>query len=358
MKEIGSEFWNVPVTNDAVASIIPERAQWYLSGRVALTSIIQDIKKRHPEIHTVSLPSYCCDSMIAPFLANQLVVSFYDVTFSESGIAVDWTSAYCSDVILIMEDYFGYSSSKAPEKLEGYHGFVIRDLTHSMMGKRKYGSADYYFGSLRKWCGFITGGFAFSASSDVLPNNNQERGQKVIRLRKQAMQQKLEYLQGRRSNKDYLKLFNTAEEELESIGISKNVIVADQTDVDLVKHLDVNVIRTRRRTNAEFLLEGLSNELAIDVIYPIFTTLSKDDVPLFIPVLIKNQPLRDSLRKYLTAHDIYCPIHWPVTSYHILTPKTQNIYNRELSIVCDQRYDLLDMRRIINTIRDFFENSQ
>lgn len=128
--------------------------------------------------------------------------------------------------------------------------------------------------------------------------------------------------------------------------------------MDLVKHLDVNVIRTRRRTNAEFLLEGLSNELAIDVIYPIFTTLSKDDVPLFIPVLIKNQPLRDSLRKYLTTHDIYCPIHWPVTSYHILTPKTQNIYNRELSIVCDQRYDLLDMRRIINTIREFFENSQ
>ena len=71
MKEIGSEFWDVPVT-EIENNIFPKSTQWFLSGRSALQAIINDIK----ECHTVAMPSWCCDSMVKPFVDAGYTVRF------------------------------------------------------------------------------------------------------------------------------------------------------------------------------------------------------------------------------------------------------------------------------------------
>lgn len=82
--------------------------------------------------------------------------------------------------------------------------------------------------------------------------------------------------------------------------------------------------------------------------------MSDNDVPLFVPILVKKG-YRDSLRNYLIAHQIYCPVHWPVSEYHReVTKDGRIIYEEELSLVCDQRYSIADMKREIKTIKQFF----
>lgn len=103
-------------------------------------------------VHTVALPSWCCESMIIPFLKAGLKVYFYPVYFF-GGHLVQEPDLTC-EVILVM-DYFGYASSR---DYSSYPGTVIRDLTHSIFSGF-HQDADYYFGSLRKWSGFLTGGF-------------------------------------------------------------------------------------------------------------------------------------------------------------------------------------------------------
>ncbi len=55
-----------------------------------------------------------------------------------------------------MVDYFGFSSDI---NMEYSDKIIIRDLTQSVFSK-KHEDTDYYFGSLRKWKGVYTGGFA------------------------------------------------------------------------------------------------------------------------------------------------------------------------------------------------------
>ena len=103
--EIGSEFWSVQV-KDVPNHFFPKNTQWFLSGRSALTYILKDIIKKST-VHTVALPSWCCESMIIPFLKAGLKVYFYPVYFF-GGHLVQEPDLTC-DVILVM-DYFGYAS--------------------------------------------------------------------------------------------------------------------------------------------------------------------------------------------------------------------------------------------------------
>ena len=333
MREIGSEFWNVPITNKK-NELFPESTQWFLSGRSALQAVINDIKSKK-KCCTVALPSWCCDSMIKPFIDAGIEVHFYSVSFKNR--IVQNIKKNC-DILFVM-DYFGYISDDL--NLSDYYGAVIRDVTHSVFSK-SYSDADYYFGSLRKWCGVWTGGFAWSNDGNLLEKPLPDESE-YCSLRKESMEQKAEYIEGSRTDKNYLVLFKQAEELLDDI----NVVAADKRDVDLVDYLDVVFIRNQRRANAKVLQEAFPELL-------IFPALKTSECPLFVPVLIPDGK-RDALRRYLINNSVYCPIHWPVSKYHVLNNADMYIYENELSLVCDQRYNEKDMNRMIELINTFME---
>lgn len=304
-KEIGSDFWEIPVSKDE-NDCFPNETKWFLSGRHALEYIVID-----SEIKSVSMPKWCCSSMIEPFIKNNVSVVFYD----------DAPNEQCDAVFLM--DYFGFSSRASVSK--GYKGTVIRDLTHSIFSKT-YSDADYYFGSLRKWAGFITGGFAWGKwkkSIVLLPCDNE-----YVSLRKKAMELKKAYLEGDISEKSYLGLFKKASERLNFCGLCS----AYDADVFAARHFDVDGMKRARRKNAKVLIER------IGCIYP----LGDNDCPLFVPI---KAPKRDALRKYLIDHDVYLPVHWP----------NSDLDGLELSLVCDQRYNENDMNHICDLIQRFYD---
>lgn len=329
-KEIGSEFWNVPIVENT-KDLFDNSFQWFISGRSALKAIISELSN----CKTVAMPSWCCDSMIKPFIESGFDINFYPVFFNNGLIQ---EPNFDSDILFLI-DYFGYTASKID--LSSYKGIIIRDVTHSFFSK-SYSDADYYFGSLRKWCGFWTGGFAWTKDGHNLKNsyicNND-----YISLRAQAMKQKSEYIEGTRTDKNYLKLFEEAEKNLENV----NIMRAADRDISLIKRLDIDYIKNRRRKNAEILMSSFPELL-------MFHESSSTDTPMFVPIII-NDNKRDELRRYLIEHEIYCPVHWPVSKYHVLNEKTNYIFKNELSLVCDQRYKENDMNRMVETIKAYME---
>ena len=334
MKEIGSEFWEVPAS-DEKNDLFPNRTQWFLSGRSALQAVIKELG----EARSVSLPSWCCDSMIKPFADAGYAVRFYPVVF-EDGLVQEFEKD--TDVVFLM-DYFGYTS--ASPDLSGYQGVVIRDVTHSIFSAAS-DDADYCFGSFRKWCGVWTGGYAWTGDGHELTTEAADEADEsvYITLRAQAMKEKQAYMTGLRTDKGYLKVFGAAEDSLETAGIAP----AAERDVFLAQHLCVKRVTDRRRANAEVLRSAFADRL-------IFPELKPTDTPMFVPILVHGGK-RNALRRYLIDHEIYCPVHWPVSEYHKLNEQERYIYDNELSLVCDQRYTEEDMNRMVETIKAFMED--
>ena len=104
-------------------------------------------------------------------------------------------------------------------------------------------------------------------------------------------------------------------------------------------------MRRVRLENVDVLYKGLMGKVRF--LFP-----EEDiDCPLFVPLLLESKK-RDALRNYLRDKNIYCPIHWSIEPEHRLTSLTADLYKREISIVCDQRYDENDMFLILNRIKE------
>lgn len=306
MKEIGSEFWDVPLQKQ-INGIFPEKTQWFLSGRHALRAIVQDLQG----IQSIALPSWCCDSMVQPFVDAGIKVQFYPVIIKKG----DAREIIRNCDAFLQMDYFGYDSE--PIIMEDYKGTVIHDVTHSIFSSLDPG-ADYFFGSLRKWCGVWTGGFAWGKQLKPPGTANEE----YVRLRQTAMKQKAEYInKGTGSKESFLSTFSHAEEMLDE----KEILGGDPRDIDAAKHLDVELIKYQRRENARVLMEAFPDRL-------IFNTIRENDCPLFVPIRLPHD-LRNALRTHLIQKSIYCPIHWPLTGYHHLTDEEIMLYDEELSLV-------------------------
>lgn len=331
--EIGSEFWSVPLS-EKPNDLFDGSEKWFISGTAALEYILDDIIVRK-KVKSAGIPSWCCSSMIEPFVKRGLEVRFFPVTVSDNDLSVQ-VEASDADVLLLV-DYFGYNVRvKAPEN---YGGIVIRDETHSVFSGKAH-DADYYFASLRKWAGFWTGGFARSEkwnSDKEIPQVSRE----YVSLRKSAMEEKLGYLNGETSSKSYLNAFGDCEDFLDNCGI----LAAEPEDIERAAFLDIDTLKTKRRRNAEILIGALKDHV-------LFREFDADSCPLFVPIIVRGDK-RDALRQHLTANRVYCPVHWGISPLHGLDADTRYIYEHEISLVCDQRYDEADMEHILSIIASF-----
>lgn len=349
LKEIGSEFWEVECVEKANSSL-DENACFMLSGRTALEFLIRDIKTQK-SFKRVYMPSYCCHSMIEPFLRHGVDVIFYDVSINDNGgikfnIDIDMEC----DVIFVMQ-YFGYIDSQVDAVAKVFKNkriTVIEDITHSVFCKNPNSRyADYVFGSYRKWTGLASGAVVKKSEGKFLIEKPTKTNEKYCSMRKKAAMLKREYVEMGLidSKKTFLNEFERAEEYLSNN--YQNYLI-DPDSFENLKFLDTDKIVCERRNNAGIILNNLSN---LNYIKPIFN-LNEDDVPLFVPVLL-DVDVRDDFNIYLKKSNIFCPIHWPLSKLHNVSIKSKEIYARILSLVCDQRYGEEEMHYLCDVLRKF-----
>lgn len=349
VKEIGGEFWNLHYVND-ISQVPKVDSLYLLSGRTALDFIIKD-RKAVGRFNSVYMPSYCCHSMIEPFLNNGVKVCFYDVLTDQQGNFVfDINYEFDCDAIYIMQ-YFGFQqpiTEKIAKEFSDRKITVIEDMTHSMYTNRPHSDyADYVYSSLRKWNGLYSGGFAKKVKSQFVIEMPLCTNTDYVELRKKAFQLKKQYMEYNRGAKEaYLNLFHGAEEYLEK---DYRGYLMDPSSYSAYMKSDAKAIRQKRLENASRLLDGISNKKQVQTI---FKSISQEDAPMFLPVLIPLE-LREQFKQYLINHSIYCPVHWPISEFHQISSDSKLIYGKILSLVCDQRYGEEEIKYIVKVINKF-----
>ncbi len=334
-REIGSEFHASPFESGHGLDL-PISGELVFSGRTAIETVLKNI----PEAKKAFLPSYCCESMIQPFREARIEIAFYNVWY-DGGLCVDVAIPPDIDIFLWC-NYFGYINEMP--NLTNFRqdgGVVIEDITHSLLSTSPYHEqADYLVASLRKWEPIICGGYCAAVGGRLQHAPTVEPPESFIRLKYDAMQLKAEYLRTYDESKKplFLKMFGDSNHWLAE---NYSVLSIDTWSREYISAVDVESQREIRRTNAYALYEGLQGTVQF-----LFQEEAMD-CPLFVPIVIPHdrEHNRDDIRRYLTAHNIYCPIHWP-------KPQgcDSNLYDMELSLVCDQRYTVEDMKRIVSVL--------
>ena len=341
LNEIGSEFWEVsPVKSDK---------RYFLSGRTALEYIIRDIKK-NSNIDSVLLPSYCCHTMIEPFCRHKIAVRFYSVYFDDiTGICLKIPDRKENEIFYYMT-YFGYQriSGLDMKKIRKNHNIVIEDKTHSWLSGLNRQNYDYSFASFRKWSGFD--GIAEAEKLvGVFTNFPCKTHKKYCKLRKKAFLLKNQFIsRGYGQKEEFLSLYNEAEKLLETDYMGYQPL---HDTMEAFLNLDLGFLAEKRKQNARILIQGLKE---IPEIKLLFDKVEDQDVPLFVPIMIKDK--RDDLRKYLIDRKVYCPVHWPLSDFHgKLNEPEKILYEQELSLICDQRYSKEEMERVVDLIYQYFK---
>lgn len=355
--EYGSEFMEKEPQITECSLFQEEQVYEYLLGRTALDAIVQDATSVY-EIKKVLLPSYCCHTMIHPFLKRGLRVEFYDVVLAENGgltYCIDFEKNF--DAILIMQ-YFGFYDANVLlliSRLKACGKIVIEDATHSILQPLPYSKeSDYVFASYRKWMAVRGGAIvikragAMEEKADILADSSVVRN-RYLAVKNRAIADKKDYFEkGRTSEKTYLTLFHEAELMIEDEYAGFDI---DEESAEIIRHTDYERIKTIRRNNAKCLMDGLGKLPHMKLL---FREVTDWDVPLFVPICMKEQE-RQILRQYLISNHIYLPIHWPMSELHDVTHMGKELFKSELSVICDQRYDVEDMKHITLMISKWAE---
>jgi len=354
-KEIGSEFWTgcSPIGRHGCKWQQPQgwSSLETLSGRVALECVVERIKATGAT--SVYMPSYCCHTMIEPIFKHGLRVAFYDVVLTETGLKRQFNANHGCDVVFLL-DYFGHIDEETAtiakdQKAKGKT--VIYDATHSIYSDFDSTIYDYVFGSYRKW---MDVNYGFVTTKNTIGDNIQadwKQFDEYVDMRTLTFDMKSRFMNGEGVDKQqFLPWINEAEEMLEqnyhhTLPDSRSLIVLEKTDLPS--------LMMARRSNAKVLIDGIT-DLADERIRCFVTNMGAHDTPLFVPVWIKAD-IRNDLRRYLIEHDVYCPVHWPLSDLHIISDEAKKLYQSELSLVCDQRYDHFDMYRIVKTIKNYLK---
>lgn len=344
MIEIGSEFWKQRKQH------ISDNETFYLSGRTALDVIIKDAVKTYG-ITSVLLPSYCCHTMIDPILTNGVGIRFYDVYVEDGILTVDIPEPMVHEMLYIMK-YFGDTDIRyvgVGESLSGW-AVTVEDLTHSCFATDYSIYADYWFTSYRKW--FAVSGIAVAGKRNgKLPEAKKGQHKEYTRLRNIAFSLKQRFMAGENVDKQkFLGVFGQAEELLAAD--YRDYGVGYEEVYSLFQLMDqADDMKAKRRRNAQILIDGLKT---IEGVRVFVDFNDAERCPLFVPIVVEDGK-RDALRKYLINKDIYCPVHWPLSELHLgLSDRAKEIYEKELSLVCDQRYGVDDMERFVREVMYFW----
>jgi len=341
--EIGSEFW---MPCDVTLSIyskswLPKGKDYTFtfSGRTAIETVLNDIGSA---VKKALIPSYCCDSMIEPFQAAGIAVDFYDVRIADS-FEINLAIPTDCDVLLWC-NYFGFQSNYPKDIVLAFQkrgGIVIEDITHSLLSEKQcLENSNYLVASLRKWGPLLSGGFCSKRNGNFTTKPTLTPAHEFLEAKRNAMRLKAQYLSDgdRKKKTQYMQLFAESNHWLVE---HYSRLTMDEESQYMLSRWNLDKIRVRRRKNAQAIYKELTGSKVITPLFP----LSKMDCPLFVPVIVKSG-VRETIRQRLIAEEIYCPIHWP----HPQAECNSNLYDLEISLICDQRYSEQDMNRITSAI--------
>lgn len=357
--EIGSNFW---LTSEETIDLIPLKGSVYgldkwkhciltSSGRGAIKLLFGQL----PRVKRVLLPVYTCSSVINPIENQGIDCQYYPITKQlevDVDRLMDTIIKFKPDAVYF-QSYYGYDTlaSVRPcyKDLQGRGIIVVEDITHSWLSDFNTTEADYSVVSLRKWLELPDGGALLSNKHKIELASEYGESDRIVE----------EFVKASESKERYFQTLNPTDKLVfrQHYVNAKDLLQQDDSPYSLstvsrsvLAKTDFEMIIRRRRENAAYLGQYLN----WGYIEPCILSDNLKATPLYFPIYVKED--RSKLQKELAAHNIYCPVHWPVPTQlsNELYQDASYIYSHVLSLICDQRYNLEDMSSIVEIVNHYY----
>lgn len=357
LSEIGSNFWISPEEIAGQSNIgTPEQFGcagsdyvWMSTGRSATRMVLRTILERQPNISKVALiPAFTCHTVIEPFIELGFNVHTLPMNLNLETSASDILCALSESgsTILLVHRFYGFDTLPGFNQLisdirkQGI--IVIEDSTQCLYSTFERSEADYYVGSIRKWCGVPDGGFAVCREGNFM--NKPICSDDALEIAKrEACEMKYAYMfNGVDCKPESKTRYREAEHILDT---QSSFYAIGKLSALIQTNLDRNRLRNKRRENYTILAKGLRNHSDIQLV---FKELPEDVTPLYLPVFARN---RDEAQSLLADNAVYAPVVWPKADCcPLVCSAADELYDNLLCIPIDQRYDTDDMNRILNIL--------
>lgn len=342
MREYGSEHHWQSRTAYITGSggLEPEDWSFYRSGRDAMKQIAAANRGAK-----ALLPALCCESMILPFEKNGCKVEFYKLRPDLTGDGEDVLHKLGPGCILLYMTYFDVRPFDEAflERLRVRGVFLLEDRTQDIIVPRGESfRPDATVASLRKWAAMPEGGLLKTELS--LPEA--EADSRFARLRREAMEEKGEYLEKGipEIKTDFLKKLHEADELLDESGRAAAMAGENRA---YVAELDFEKILSCRRKNCAILRRELREVQEAGKLR--FMGSGEDTAGLYLGVLLEK---RDAVQKFMAENSVYCPVIWPVPEQAVgVCENCEYIAGHMLALPCDQRYGQEDMEHIAAVLK-------
>lgn len=357
--EIGSNFWEYQTDHRRTRRLWWEEApfqyKFYKSGRNATLAMCNLVEERE---HRILLPAYLCETEVDPWREKGWEVSFYR-TVPDFSIDVENLKAQVQRTtpsVVLLQTFYGFNANSSAlrlclRQLREQGIVVVEDITQSLLSTMHYEEADWYVASLRKFFAIPDGGVLIGrrkwTDGELYPGDP-----RIEKIAREAFALKEQYFQC--MDPQVKEAFRTQFAALnEVLGINDRVEEISPLGRDIFASLDIDEIARKRRENYEYLYGKIEQIDALQLPCP---AKCGETIPLFLPVYVKNEQLRNELRTFMAHKDIYCPIIWQkLQHYEIPYEETRSIYERILCIPIDQRYDQDDMERTAAALAEWAE---
>ena len=329
-----------------------QNMKYFSIGREAIVHILRcnEFAKK-----IVLLPNFTCFTVLDPFIQEGWKICFYRYN---KDLSID--SDYFLEVfnkekpsICVFQPLSGMGFLEAEKNLiEFAHKkecMTIVDQTQDIYNHRNDPFVDYYCASLRKWYPFPDGAFLYSEKRRI--EQFEEHKKNNIYQTSMGLCMFAAHLRSIYDDLyfDYLHNFMWTF-SVSYIG-NTNIVPHTMSDYSRQVLLGQNEEdNTKRRVdNFNYIYRGIEH---LEKVKPAFATIERlTCVPLSFPVYVDN---RQKFSTFLAQNGIVTQLLWGkppyIKKYVDLDETTEYIYSHIISLPCDQRYDLEDMKRMVNVI--------
>ena len=333
---IGGEF---KISLPGIETTEAENGKFFASGRGALAAILRKIISQINTIHKwggVILPDYLCSSITQVCIDEKIPYQFYHIKENLVPDEKDLFSKLEESSVVLLISYFGMIDIKdVSEKIKKQNPneiIIVDDVQNYYSQYSESTLWDYRFNSYRKWFAVPDGAKVFCKSGDIdFPKEKNTFAQ--YKFSGNMLKNFSDWVE----DKLCLDLLEKGEELLNKDYNCECSKISNS----LIPQIPFEKIKERRLENAVFLHTELE-KLGIKHIY------NSKCVPLFIPIFLNN---RSEIRKEMFKNNIFTPVHWPYETDKLNGNIKNQLYETELSLICDQRYSLEDMKRQIEVLR-------
>ncbi len=307
----------------------------FCSGRGALSAILNHLFSKKDDGRKILLPDYLCSSITKVCVDKKIPYSFYRVLANLLPDESDLLDKVNDGDIVLLVSYFGMVKTESVAKVikeKSPETTIIVDDVQNFYSVEKYSEADYRFNSYRKWFAVPDGAEVF-CKSECLKVPKKDNDFAKYKFSGNVLKNFADWI----GDDLCLDLIEKGEAILDEQYDCK----CSKIGQALIQQISFDEIKDKRMENAAYLHEQL-DKIGVKHVYEMGA------VPLFVPIFVDN---RSTIRKELFANAIFAPVHWPFESSNLNGFEKNPIYDKELSLICDQRYSLDDMDKQLNVLK-------